>query len=116
MIIRFLLLTVFLVQLQAQEKKNYIWPTNASNYLTSSFCEYRPGHFHSAIDIKTWNKEGYPIYAISNASIYKIRVSPFGYGKVVYLLLDDGNYAVYAHLQKFSPELEEKVRAVQLSN
>jgi hypothetical protein len=116
MIIRFLLFILLVLQLQAQEKKNYIWPTNASNYLTSSFCEYRPGHYHSAIDIKTWNKEGYPIYAISDAHIYRIRVSPFGYGKVIYLLLDDGNYAVYAHLQRFSLKLDNKVRSVQLAN
>ena len=116
MIVRFFLLIVFLCQAQAQLTKDYIWPTNASNYLTSSFCEYRPGHYHSAIDIKTWNEEGFPIYAISDASIYKIRVSPFGYGKVIYLLLDDGNYAVYAHLQKFNSELEKKVRSIQLAN
>ena len=116
MIIRLFLLTVFLFQAQAQVVNDYIWPTNASHYMTSSFCEYRPGHYHSAIDIKTWNKEGYPCYAISDASIYKIRISPFGYGKVIYLKLDDGNFAVYAHLQKFNPELEEKVRSVQLAN
>ncbi len=109
-------MSLSVLQLQAQEKKNYIWPTNASNYLTSSFCEYRPGHYHSAIDIKTWNKEGYPVYAISDAYIYRIRVSPFGYGKVIYLLLDDGNYAVYAHLQRFNPELESRVRTLQLAN
>lgn len=116
MINRFLLLIILVLPLQAQLKKDYLWPTNASNYLTSSFCEYRPGHYHSAIDIKTWNEEGYPIYAISDAFVYKIRVSPFGYGKVIYLILDDGNYAVYAHLQRFSDELQKKVRAVQLAN
>jgi len=96
--------------------QNYLWPTNASHHLTSSFCEYRPGHYHSAIDIKTWNKEGYPIYAIEDGRVYKIRVSPFGYGKVIYLLLDDGNYAVYAHLQKFTKELAEVVREKQLAS
>jgi hypothetical protein len=84
--------------------------------LTSSFCEYRPGHYHSAIDIKTWNKEGYPIYAIEDGLIYKIRVSPFGYGKVIYLKLNDGNYAVYAHLQKFSKSLDLEIREKQLAN
>ena len=116
MIIRFLLVAILFLPAGAQQQENYLWPTNASNHLTSSFCEYRPGHYHSAIDIKTWNKEGYPIYAISDASIYRIRVSPFGYGKVIYLLLDDGNYAVYAHLQKFSEELQKKVRNVQIAN
>ncbi len=96
--------------------QNYLWPTNASNFLTSSFCEYRPGHYHSAIDIKTWNKEGFPIYAIENGSIYKIRVSPFGYGKVIYLKLKDGNFAVYAHLQKFNKSFEKTIRQKQLAN
>ena len=116
MIFRIFLLSFFIFQANAQVIDKYIWPTDASHFLSSSFCEYRPAHYHSAIDIKTWNKEGYPIYAVSNGSIYKIRVSPFGYGKVIYLLLDDGNYAVYAHLQRFKPELERKVRSVQLAN
>ncbi|MEJ2542861.1 MAG: M23 family metallopeptidase [Calditrichaceae bacterium] len=116
MVTRFLLIIILVLPLRAQIKKDYLWPTNASNHLTSSFCEYRPGHYHSAIDIKTWNKEGYPIYAISDAFVYRIRVSPFGYGKVIYLRLDDGNYAVYAHLQRFSDKLQKKVRAIQLAN
>jgi len=96
--------------------QNYLWPTNASQYLTSSFCEYRPNHYHSAIDIKTWNKEGYPCYAIEDGEIYKIRVSPFGYGKVIYLKLKDGNYAIYAHLQKFTSEIDAQIREKQLAN
>ncbi|MFC2088833.1 M23 family metallopeptidase [Calditrichota bacterium] len=93
-----------------------MWPTNASNYLTSSFCEYRPGHYHSAIDIKTWNQEGYPIYAIDDGKIYRIRVSPFGYGKVIYLKLKDGNFAVYGHLQKFTHKIDSTIRQKQLEN
>ncbi len=95
--------------------QNYLWPTNASNYLTSSFCEYRSGHFHSAIDIKTWNREGYDCYAIEDGTISRIRVSPFGYGKVLYLKLNDGRTAVYAHLQKFTPELEKAIRERQIA-
>ena len=94
----------------------YLWPTNASNYLTSSFCEYRPGHYHSAIDIKTWNKEGYPIYAVEDGMIYRILVSPYGYGKGIYLKLKDGNFAVYGHLQKFTRTLDKQIREKQLAN
>ena len=32
-----------------------------------------------------------------------------GYGKTLYLRLNDGNLAVYAHLDKFSPEVENIV-------
>ncbi len=96
--------------------QNYHWPTTASKRLSSSFCEYRPGHFHSAIDIKTWNREGYPVFAIASGRIYRIRVSPFGYGKVLYLKLDDGHMAVYAHLQKFNKALEKAIREQQIKN
>ena len=107
-IIIFSLLTL---SLNAQ---NYLWPTNASKHLSSSFCEYRPGHYHSAIDIKTWNREGYPIYAVEDGQIVRIRVSPFGYGKVLYLRLFDGRIAVYAHLQKFNKRLEQAVHKMQI--
>ena len=65
--------------------QEYLWPTNASEFMSSSFCEFRDGHYHAAIDIKTWNTEGYPCYAIEDGYIKRIRVSPFGYGKVLYL-------------------------------
>ena len=94
----------------------YLWPTNSSEYLASSFCEFREGHYHSAIDIKTWNTEGYPCYAVADGYIKRIRVSPFGYGKVLYLQLNDGQTAVYAHLQKFTKKVDEKIREKQFKN
>jgi hypothetical protein len=96
--------------------QNYLWPTNASQYLTSSFCEYRPGHYHSAIDIKTWNKEGYPCYAVDDGYIYRLRVSTVGYGKAFYIKLKDGRFAVYGHLQRFSSAIEKLVRQKQIEN
>ncbi|HHJ52854.1 MAG TPA: M23 family metallopeptidase, partial [Caldithrix abyssi] len=111
---RFFLLLLFLPIVAFSQR--YLWPTNASPYMTSSFCEYRPGHYHSAIDIKTWNREGYPIYAVDEGRIYQIRVSPFGYGKALYLKLKDGRLAVYGHLQKFTPEIERVIRKLQIKN
>ena len=96
--------------------QSYLWPTNSSEYLSASFCEFREGHYHSAIDIKTWNTEGYPCYAISDGYIKRIRVSPFGYGKVLYLQLSDSNTAVYAHLQKFTRSIDKKIRKMQFKN
>jgi len=96
--------------------QDYLWPTNASEYMSSSFCEFREGHYHAAIDVKTWNTEGYPCYAIEDGYIKRIRVSPFGYGKVLYLQLNDGNTVVYAHLQKFTKEIEEQIKQQQFKN
>ncbi len=74
--------------------------------MTSSFCEFRPRHYHAAIDIKTWNQTGYKIFAVQDGYVYSLRVSSTGYGKAVYLKLKDGNFAIYAHLSGFTPELE----------
>jgi len=102
--------TTFYVNGKSQD---YLWPTNASNYLTSSFAEYRPGHFHAGIDIKTWGQTGYEVYAIRDGYISRIRTSPFGYGKVIYQKLDTGETAVYAHLSKFNDELVKYVKQEQ---
>ncbi|MBN2424236.1 MAG: M23 family metallopeptidase [Calditrichaceae bacterium] len=109
------LLFLFLLYISLSGQQ-YLWPTSASYALTSSFCEYRPGHYHAAIDIKTWNREGYPIYAVEDGSIYRVWVSPFGYGKVLYLQMKDGQRAVYAHLQKFNKLIERRVFEHQLKN
>lgn len=91
----------------------YVWPTNASRLLTSSFCEFRPRHYHAAIDIKTWNRSGYRIFAVEDGYIMRVRVSAFGYGKAIYVKLKDGNIAVYAHLSRFSAALEEYVNSIR---
>ena len=96
--------------LPAQE---YCWPTDASRMMTSSFGEYRSGHFHAGLDVKTWGREGYKVFAIADGSIIRVRVSPYGYGRVVYLLLDDGKKAVFAHLSRFSDRVEPFIKEEQ---
>lgn len=95
--------------------QNYLWPTDASRHLSSSFCEYRPGHYHSALDIKTWNKEGYKCFAVDNGVIERIRISPYGGGKSLYIRLKDGRKAVYYHLQRYADALETKIREIQIA-
>jgi len=110
-----LLVIAFFIHLihNAGIAQNYLWPTDASRYLTSSFAEYRPGHFHAGIDIKTWGRIGYKVFAIRDGYIMRIGVSPFGYGRVLYQKLDTGEIAVYAHLSRFSNELENYVKQEQ---
>jgi hypothetical protein len=109
-------LTLFLITGGQLSGQDYLWPTNASKYMSSSFGEFRPGHYHAALDIKTWNTEGYPCYAVEDGYVERIRVSPFGYGKVIYVRLKDGNTALYAHLQKFSPEIDREIVRRQFEN
>ena len=98
------------------KSQDYLWPTDASHYLTSSFAEYRPGHFHAGIDIKTWGKIGYKVFAIRDGYLTRVRTSPFGYGKVIYQKLDTGETVVYAHLSRFNDELEKFVKQEQKRN
>jgi hypothetical protein len=90
-----------------------IWPTDASPYITSTFGEFRSGHLHAGIDIKTWGKVGYPVYAVGDGVVEEVEVSPYGYGRAVFLRLETGYRAVYAHLSRFSPVIERRVRAEQ---
>ena len=108
-VILFLLLSI---TLNAQD---YAWPTNASKLMTSSFGEFRPRHFHAAVDIKTWGKTGYKIFAIDDGYIFRIRVASHGYGKAIYLKLKDGNIVVYGHLNGFTPKLNQFTDSLRLA-
>ena len=91
----------------------YHWPMDAKPALTSTFGEYRPGRFHAGLDLKTWGREGYPVNAVLDGYIWRIRTSPWGYGRAVYIKLKDGRTAVYAHLSKFVPAITAIVEAEQ---
>ncbi len=93
--------------------QEYEWPTDASRLMTSSFGEYRAGHFHAGIDIKTWGQSGYQVFAVEKGYINRIHVSPYGYGRSIYILLDNGLNVVYAHLSKFSESIEKLIKEEQ---
>ncbi|MDP7638860.1 MAG: M23 family metallopeptidase [Candidatus Hydrogenedentes bacterium] len=96
----------------ADEAEEYRWPLDLPRVLTSSFAEYRPGRFHMGIDLRT-GPIGKNVYAAADGYVSRIRCSPFGYGKAIYLKFDDGNSAVYAHLDDYESTLREYVRAAQ---
>jgi len=95
---------------------SYLWPTNASPYLSSTFAETRSAHLHSGIDIRTWGREGYEVYATRDGVVHRIGISPNGYGKVIYLRHDDGSYSVYAHLHRFEPKLHAYADSIRLQD
>ncbi len=106
---RFFLIGLFFSLSDLTPAQDYSWPTDASRGLTSTFAESRPGRFHAGIDIKTWGREGYKVFAIRPGRISRIRVSPYGYGRALYLTLDTGEVVVYGHLKAFSDEIEQYV-------
>lgn len=65
-----------------------------------NFMELRSDHFHSGIDLKTQGVEGLPVKAAADGWISRIKISPYGYGKAVYIDHPNGYTTVYGHLKE----------------
>lgn len=90
---------------------DYIFPVQQTSRLFSAnFGELRPGHFHAGVDIKTDGEEGHPLVAVADGYVSRMVVSAGGYGRALYLTLNNGTTAVYGHLQRFRKDLEECLR------
>ena len=88
-------------------KNKFRSPLQIPLVLAGTFGELRSNHFHSGIDIKTKGKEGYPIIAIDDGYISRIKVKPGGYGKALYLTHSNGFVSVYAHLRNFHDSIDD---------
>lgn len=97
---------------RASDEGGLLWPTNAGRCVTSTFCEFRSGHFHSGIDISTNGRTGFECRAVADGDVVRVRVGCKGYGKAIYLRMRDGRTAVYAHLSKFAGAIEDSARAI----
>jgi hypothetical protein len=107
-------LSLFIISEASKAQKNIIpaissdffrSPLDIPLYLAGSFGEIRPNHFHSGLDIKTNQKEGYPVYAVADGYISRLRVQIGGFGNALYINHPNGLTSVYAHLQKFNPRI-----------
>lgn len=107
----FLLTSVYGQEKYPQNK--FQSPLDIPLILAGNFGELRSNHFHSGIDIKTQQREGLAVYAIDDASVTRIKISHWGYGKALYITHPSGYTSVYAHLQKFSPKIEEYIKKIQ---
>lgn len=92
---------------------DYLWPTDASRKVTSSFAEYRSTHFHGGIDISTNGQTGHNVFASRDGYVYRIVISPYGYGKMLFLKHPDGYVTAYAHLMTFSNAINRVAREEQ---
>ena len=110
----FLLLSVIIVTAQENYPQDvFRSPLDVPIILAGTFGELRSNHFHSGIDIKTQQREGLSVYAIGEGTITRIKVSLWGYGKVLYVAHPNGYTSVYGHLSKFSPKIEEYIKKIQ---
>jgi hypothetical protein len=90
-----------------------LWPLPIHEGCPSIFGESRSNHFHGGIDLRTHREEGWPVLAPADGTVERIRREPSGYGRVLYLKLDDGRTVVFGHLCRYeggSLGLEERLR------
>jgi murein DD-endopeptidase MepM/ murein hydrolase activator NlpD len=83
--------------------------------LAGSFGELRPNHFHSGIDFRTNQREGYPVYAVADGYVSRIRVQNSGFGQALYLNHPNGYTTVYGHLQRFNPKIAKITKDLEYS-
>ncbi len=91
-------------------------PMKIDLVLAGNFCEMRSNHFHTGLDIKTNGKEGYRLYAIEDGFISRIKISPWGYGKAIYIQHNNGLTSVYAHCSDFPPLIDSLIYTIQKKN
>ncbi|MCE2450518.1 MAG: M23 family metallopeptidase [Candidatus Latescibacteria bacterium] len=111
-VIKWMVLLVAALPANAEEG-GFIWPLRLAPALSSTFGESRSRAFHAGIDLKTWGETGHPIQALADGYIWRVRTSPWGYGRALYQKLADGRTVVYAHLEDFAAPMAELVQQAQ---
>lgn len=111
-----LILSIFLIAFAKNVKAQVPYsettfraPLDIPLVLAGTFGELRSNHFHAGIDIKTKGREGFPIIAIEDGYVSRVKIRPGGYGKALYLTHYNGYTSVYAHLSGYEKELANEI-------
>lgn len=95
----------------AYPKEFFRSPLDIPLQLSGNFGELRSNHFHAGFDFRTQQKEGLNVYAAGDGYISRIKISPYGYGKAIYIDHPNGFTTVYGHLKSGAPHIEAFIRA-----
>ncbi len=92
-------------------------PLDIPLLLSGNFGEIRSNHFHSGLDFKTQGRTGLKIYCAADGYVSRILVSPWGFGRAVYVTHPElGLTTVYGHLESFSPAIEKVAHERQMAD
>jgi hypothetical protein len=98
----------------AEYPQNYfIRPLDLPPIISGNFGEIRTNHFHSGLDLKTNQREGYPVFASADGYISRIRVQIGGGGNALYISHPNGYTTVYMHLRNFNERINMTLKAYQ---
>ena len=110
--LRILFTTLFIsnINFGISQEIDFHTPIDAPFDLSGTFGEFR-SRFHTGIDFKSRGVQGQKIFSIEDGYVSRIEVNNYGYGKVIYIDHLNGFTSVYAHLKKFSPDLDEYIKS-----
>ena len=91
-------------------------PLSTAFQFVGNFGESRPDHFHSGLDIRTDAQENKSVYAVEDGYVSRVKIEAGGFGNAIYITHASGYTSLYAHLNKFYPELENFIRQKQYAN
>jgi murein DD-endopeptidase MepM/ murein hydrolase activator NlpD len=101
------------VQSKTYPQNIFRYPLDLPPSTAGGFGELRGNHFHSGLDFRTNQREGYPVHAVYDGYISRLRVQFGGFGNALYITHPNGYTSVYGHLQRFSPEILQVLREQQ---
>ncbi len=104
---------VFVVVVNAVDAE---WPLHGEIDISSGFGDYRPGHFHFGVDLRTGGAIGRQVFSPVDGYVSRIKTSYTGYGKALYISDESGRVYVMAHLSKFADKIDSLVKKVQIES
>lgn len=114
------ILFVFVVFLFSQHlclsQPTFRSPLDIPIRLSANFGDIRDDHFHTGLDLRTNERIGYKVYAAADGYVSRIKVSPYGYGNVLYVTHPNGYITVYGHLYHFKEAIDKYVKAQQYAS
>lgn len=94
----------------AQPADYYRCPLDIPVFLSANYGEMRTNRFHTGIDIKTQGTVGHTLHAAADGYVSRVTVAPAGYGRAIYINHPNGTMTVYAHMHRFTDEIEDWLR------
>lgn len=88
-------------------------PLDLPPIIAANFGELRSNHFHSGLDFKTNQREGYPVYAPADGYVSRVRVQIGGGGNSLYITHPNGYTTVYMHLSRYNERISQSLKTYQ---
>jgi murein DD-endopeptidase MepM/ murein hydrolase activator NlpD len=112
-----LLILLFIISISSDIYSQFVSPILHTLKFSGTYGELRPNHFHNGVDLKidrTLNTNY--VVAVMEGIVRKINVAPDGYGNLLIVDHPNGFSSLYAHLDRFSADIQEIVRNYQKEN